>query len=162
MHILEEPGDATANAAGKELLTFVVLVVFALSLACDGIGLLTAETIWGELGYWDLLSGCAIGSVLGAVALVDLHRAPVELHATSIAFVRAVSHLGALSALVPEALVRAMDRMAGAAPSTHAPSGLSVALSVVGLALTAVGAWLGGELADRSAGGPPPVRDSGS
>jgi uncharacterized membrane protein len=124
-----------------------LLVVFPLglllmSVILDIVGAVTEQPMWGAAACWNIVAGLACGLLAGIFGLIDLAEIPAETRAATVGIVHAVLNMAVLGLFSVSLVVRALD------PSPLPPT-IAIILSVIGLALTGVSGWLGGELVAR-------------
>ncbi len=123
-----------------------MLIVFPLGLLVtavifDGIHYATAGPRWAEVAYWMIAAGL-IGGLLAAVpGVVDWAAIPSGTRAKAIGTWHGLGNVGVLVLFAVSLYLRSDN------PS--APTAAASLLSLAGLLLGAVTAWLGGELVDR-------------
>jgi uncharacterized membrane protein len=115
---------------------FVTAVVF------DLIHLVSANEVFGQVGYWNIVAGI-LGAVLAATTgLADWSKIPRDTRAKRIGLLHGAANTVVLLLFVLVWILR----------SDNAEHTLSAGLFVVellALAVSGVAAWMGGELVDR-------------
>ncbi len=123
-----------------------MLIVFPLgllatSLAFDIVHLITGTGFWARAAYWMIAAGL-IGGVLAApFGLIDWLAIPRGTRAKTIGLWHGAGNAVILVLFLLSWLLRR--------PDPAAPGGIPVVLSVIGVGMALVTAWLGGELVDR-------------
>jgi uncharacterized membrane protein len=123
-----------------------MLIAFPLGLLVtavifDGIHYATASPRWAEVAYWMIAAGL-IGGLLAAVpGVVDWAAIPSGTRAKAIGTWHGLGNVCVLVLFAISLYLRSDN------PSV--PTAAASVLSLVGLLLGAVTAWLGGELVDR-------------
>jgi uncharacterized membrane protein len=123
-----------------------VLIVFPLgllitSVVFDGVHYATGNPRWADIAFW-MIAGGVIGGVLAAVpGVIDWAAIPSGTRAKAIGTWHGLGNVVVLALFGASLYLRSDD------PS--APPGAALLLSLGGVALGAVTAWLGGELVDR-------------
>jgi uncharacterized membrane protein len=124
-----------------------MLIVFPLGLLItavifDVIYLVTGNTGFASVSYWNIAAG-VIGGLLAAVfGLVDWLAIPSGTRAKAIGLWHGVGNVVVVVLFIVSWLLRRGE-------PGHAPSRLAFALALVAICLGAVTGWLGGELVHR-------------
>ena len=121
-----------------------MLIVFPLgllgmSVIFDVIGLATGGSVWGLVAYWNIAAGLVIGLLAGAFGLVDLLAVPPGTRAARVGLTHALLNVVVIGFFAISFVLRTLD------PSPL-PSIAAFVVSVIGLLVAVVSAWLGGEL----------------
>jgi len=117
---------------------FVTAVIF------DLVRLITEDTVFGQVGYWNIAAGL-IGAVVAAAAgLLDWTAIPPGTRAKRVGLLHGAGNTVVLVLFLIAWLAR------GDSPDHVASTGLFT-LEVIAIAVSGVAAWLGGELVDRLA-----------
>ena len=123
-----------------------ILIVFPLGLLITGVVFDIVYQIWGDpdmarVSFWMISAGIIGGIVAAPFGLIDWLSIPSGTRARMIGAVHGLTNALALLLFIGSWWVR---YEAPARPSVTASI-----LSLVGLAMAAVGGWLGGELVER-------------
>ena len=123
-----------------------MLVVFPLGLLgtaviFDILRMITGNGYWSEIAFWVMAAGILSGLIAAPFGAIDWLGVPSGSRASRIGFLHGA---GNVVVLMLFALSWWMRRDAPGIPAA-----IAVALSFVGLALSLVTGWLGGELVDR-------------
>jgi uncharacterized membrane protein len=127
-----------------------MLIVFPLGLLgmaviFDVIRLVTGNGYWSEIAYWMMVAGVISGLVAAPFGAIDWTKIPAGTRAKRIGGVHGLGNVVVVVLFAGSWLLRRDD------PRT--PEALALTLSFIGIALSLVTAWLGGELVDRLAVG---------
>jgi uncharacterized membrane protein len=123
-----------------------MLIVFPLGLLAtavifDLIALVTRAARWSEVAYY-LIGAGVIGGLAAAVpGWIDWFAIPARTRAKRVGLIHGIGNVTVVVLFVASWLFRRDDP---AAPPTEA-----IVTGLLGLALVAITAWLGGELVDR-------------
>ena len=124
-----------------------MLIVFPLGLFItavifDLVQLISGDTIYGQVSYWNIVAGLIGGIVAALTGLLDWMAIPDGTRAKRIGLLHAGANSIVLLLFLIAWLVRMdnSDRLAG--------GGLFV-LEVIAIAVGGVAGWLGGELVNR-------------
>jgi uncharacterized membrane protein len=121
------------------------LTVFATSAILDAVGLATRRPAWGVAARGGLTAGLAAGAAAGIFAVAAVAGArPGSPHRRA-AHLRAAAHLGALSLFAGALVLRRGEQVIF-------PSTAALVLSLGGILLGAIAAWLTAELGSRVEG----------
>lgn len=124
-----------------------MLVMFPLALLATGVifdlvDLLGGAEVLGEVAYWNISVGLAVGLLAAVAGTFDLLAIPAGTRAKRVAVAHALTNAAVLL------LFAAVWFMRTGAEQQRAGGGL-IAIELVALAGLGVGAWFGGELVDR-------------
>jgi uncharacterized membrane protein len=124
-----------------------MLVMFPLGLLVtafffDLVDVLGGPDVLGEVAYWNITVGLAVGVLAAAAGVVDLLAVPHGTRAKRVAVVHGLVNAGVVILFAGAWVVRT-----GA--DSRAAGGALLAIELVALGGLAAGAWLGGELVDR-------------
>jgi uncharacterized membrane protein len=126
------------------LITFPI-GLFVTSVIFDIIYLLSSNTSWTQASFYMIGAG-AIGGLLAAVfGLIDWLAVPSGTRAKAIGLWHGIGNVVVTALFVVSWFIRRDN------PAT--PDTIAIILSIVGVLLATVTAWLGGELVDRLAVG---------
>ncbi|GIM81837.1 DUF2231 domain-containing protein [Salinispora arenicola] len=124
-----------------------MLVMFPVALLVtavlfDVVATLGGPDFLGEVAYWNITVGLAVGLLAAAAGTFDLLAIPTGTRAKRVALTHAAANVAMilLFAAVWAVRLNADSRAAG---------GALIAIEIVALAILGVSAWLGGELVDR-------------
>lgn len=120
------------------MLVHFPVALLSVSLLWDGVGLVTAGSVWWALSFWSLVVGLLAALPAAATGLVDYANLSVETSAGSVATRHLLFTGAAITAYLVSLLIRqAPDPLQGRRLVA------AVASSAVGLGLLAVGGHLG-------------------
>lgn len=124
-----------------------MVIVFPLGLFVTGtifdlVHLITDDDVFAQVGFWTIAAGL-IGAVVATLTgLLDWTSIPAGTRAKRIGLVHGVANTAVLLLFLLAWLLR-LDHVA------HRPGAGPFTAEVIGLAISGVAAWLGGELVDR-------------
>jgi uncharacterized membrane protein len=127
--------------AAHPMLVVLPLGLFIFAVVCDLIYLVTREPSLGAVAYWNIGGGVVGGLAAALVGAVDWGAIPAGTRAKRIATFHGICNV--VVVLFAGSWLLRRDGV------DYQPSTVAVALSVAGLAVGTVAAWLGGELVDR-------------
>ena len=136
--------ESRAKALGHPIHQMLVPIPFGLlatAAVFDAIHLVADNGYWSEIAHWMIVAGLLGGLVAAPFGTIDWLAIP---HGTR---AKRVGGLHGLSNLVVIVLFAASWWLRRGDPA--APTTLAFLLGLVGLALSLVTGWLGGELVDR-------------
>ena len=124
-----------------------MLIVFPLGLfisgtVFDGLALWYGATTFATVAYWNMVGGIVGGLLAAVFGVIDWIAIPSGTRAKRIGLMHGAANVSVV-ALFGLAVLMRMDT-----PHALAPTGIFL-LQLAGVALGAVGGWLGGELVDR-------------
>ncbi len=124
-----------------------ILIPFPLGLLItsfifDIVYLLTHNAIFSVVAFWMIAAGVIGGLIAAVPGVIDWLAIPPGTRARSIALWHLLSNVVAIILFVLSWLIRV-----GAPPAQT--GAVAIILSLVGVVLSGVGGWLGGELVDR-------------
>lgn len=124
-----------------------MLVMFPLGLLVtavvfDFIDLVGGPDVLGEVAFWNITVGLAVGLLAAVTGLVDWLAIPRDTRAKRVGALHGLLNLGLVVVFAIVWLVRL------GADGRDAGTGLFI-LELLALAVGSVSAWLGGELVDR-------------
>jgi uncharacterized membrane protein len=122
------------------------LIVFPLgllvtSVVFDVIHLITGTALWAVVAFWMIVAGVAGGLAAAPFGIWDWIGIPNNTRAKRIGLLHGVGNVIVILLFAASLMLRK--------DNTAAPEGFAILLSVVGVAIGAVTAWLGGELVTR-------------
>jgi len=124
-----------------------MLVMFPVALLATAVLFDVVDTVGGpdflgEVAYWNITVGLAVGLLAAAAGTFDLLAIPTGTRAKRVALTHAAANVAMilLFAAVWAVRLNADSRAAG---------GALIAIEIVALAILGISAWLGGELVDR-------------
>ncbi|MFI7577457.1 DUF2231 domain-containing protein [Micromonospora sp. NPDC049497] len=124
-----------------------MLVMFPVGLLVTAVLFDVVDTVGGpdflgEVAYWNITVGLAVGLLAAVAGTFDLLAIPTGTRAKRVALTHAAANVAVILLFAAVWVVRlnADSRAAG---------GALIAIEVVALAILGVSAWLGGELVDR-------------
>ena len=123
-----------------------ILIPFPLGLLItsfifDIVYLITGNAIFSVVAFWMITAGVIGGLIAAVPGVIDWLAIPHRTRARSIALWHLLSNVVAIVLFALSWLIRI-----GASPGAGA---IAIILSLVGVVLSGVGGWLGGELVDR-------------
>ncbi len=118
------------------------LGLLSTSVLFDVAGLVSRRAAWAQAALGDLQAGLAAGAVAVVLALVAIAAPRPGSRDRELSVLRASTEGSALTLFAGAWMIRRMD-------GTPFPSSTALVLSAAGLALGAIAAWLGAELALR-------------
>jgi uncharacterized membrane protein len=123
------------------MLIVIPLGVLATSLVFDIVRLLTNRPVFSEIAFWDIAVGVVGGLLAALFGLIDWLAIPGGTRAKSVGLWHGLGNVVVVGLFALSWLLR----------MGHAsePGAVPVVLSVVGVLLALVTAWLGGELVER-------------
>lgn len=126
-----------------------MLVVFPLGLLItsvlfDIIHYATGDTLWSTIAFWTIAIGLIGGIAAALVGLIDWLAMPGGTRAKRVGLNHAIVNAVVLGLFAASWFIRLPAEQAQAAPA-----GIAFILSLVGLAFSLVGGWLGGELVEQ-------------
>jgi uncharacterized membrane protein len=141
---MEEFMESRVKVAGHPL--HQMLIAFPLGLlgtaaVFDGIGKATGNERWAEASDLMIGAGLVGGAVAAVPGVIDFLAIPDGTRAKKIGLIHGIGNAAVLGLFAASWAKRREN--------PWDPDNAAVALSVGGLALSAVTAWLGGELVDR-------------
>ena len=124
-----------------------ILIPFPLGLLItsfifDIVFLITRTAIFSVVAFWMLTAGVIGGLIAAVPGVIDWLAIPHRTRARSIALWHLLSNVVAIILFAASWLIRV-----GAPPAQT--GAVAIILSLVGVVLSGVGGWLGGELVDR-------------
>jgi uncharacterized membrane protein len=136
--------ESRAKVMGHSL--HQMLIVFPLGLlgtavVFDLIHLGTGHPRWAEVSFWMIAAGVVGGLVAAPPGLIDWLAIPSGTRAKAVGAWHAIGNVIVLGAFAASWFLRRED--------PGAPGTAALALSIGGLVLSLVTAWLGGELVSR-------------
>ncbi len=136
--------DSRAKLLGHPL--HQMLIVFprgllATSVVFDIVFLATGNGRWADISFWMIASGVVGGLVAAVPGFIDWAAIPSGTRAKTVGLVHAIGNVLVLL-LFAVSWARRHD-------SPTDPGTVEIALSLVGVALSGVTGWLGGELVNR-------------
>lgn len=122
------------------------LIVFPLgllvtSVVFDVIHLITGTALWAVVAFWMIVAGVAGGLAAAPFGIWDWIGIPNNTRAKRIGLLHGVGNVIVILLFAASLMLRKAN--------TAAPEGFAILLSVVGVVIGAVTAWLGGELVTR-------------
>jgi uncharacterized membrane protein len=120
---------------------FLPLGLLAGSIGADVIYLVTHDASWATMAFRLMAGGLVAGVVAAPVGFIDWLAIPVTTRAHRIGMAHGLGNMVVLTLFLLSWLVRRGE--------THIPSVPALVLSFLGLALTGLTAWLGGEMVSR-------------
>ncbi len=136
--------ESKAKLLGRPLHPMLIVFPMGLlivSLFFDVLHAITGSAAWAQMAYYLIVLGVILGVVAAVPGVVDWMAIPRRTRARRVAAFHAII---SVTVLVLFAITWGMRLTDPFAPETTA-----VLVSVLGVALLLVGAWLGGELVDR-------------
>jgi uncharacterized membrane protein len=123
-----------------------MLIVFPLGLLpvaaiFDIIYLYTQNGHWADVSYWIIAAGVIGGLIAAVFGLIDWLGIPTGTRAKSIGLVHGLTNVVVVALFIVSWLLRR--------PNPAAPDLLPIVLGFVGVALSFLSGWLGGELVYR-------------
>jgi uncharacterized membrane protein len=123
-----------------------MLIVFPLGLlgtavVFDLIYLATDRSLWTGMAYYLIGAGLITGLLAAVFGLVDWLAIPSGTRAKAVGAWHGIGNVIVMALFFASWIIRL--------PSPDAPETTAIVLSLTGLALSLVTAWLGGELVDR-------------
>jgi uncharacterized membrane protein len=140
----EGPVESRAKLFGhpihQQLIVFPLGLLFT-SVVFDGIYLVTRNSMWTVIAFWMIVAGVAGGLAAAPFGLWDWIGIPNGTRAKRVGLLHGVGNVILLLLFAASLMLRK--------DNTAAPEGFAILLSGVGLVLSAVTGWLGGELVTR-------------
>jgi uncharacterized membrane protein len=125
------------------MLVVFPLGLFAMSLVFDGIYLVTADPVFAQTAYWNILAG-VIGGLLAAVfGFWDWLTIPAKTRAKRIGLLHGGINVIVVVMFIASWLMRRADEL------HHVPSPAALVISCIAILLVMMSGWLGGELVER-------------
>lgn len=124
------------------MLVMFPLALFVTAVVFDFVDMVGGPAFLGEVAYWNILVGLAVGVLAAAVGAVDLLAIPGGTRAKRVGLTHGLVNLGMVILFAGAWVVRMTA-------DSRAAGGALFAIEVVALVGAMVGAWLGGELVDR-------------
>jgi uncharacterized membrane protein len=123
-----------------------MLIVFPLgllggSVIFDIAYLITRAGHWAEMAFWMIAAGVVSGLVAAVFGAIDWNAIPSGTRAKAVGLWHGVGNVVVVGLFIAGWLLRR--------PAPQSPATLAIALSFVGVGLSVVTGWLGGELVDR-------------
>ena len=117
------------------------LGLLSTSLVFDIVHLLKRDRLWSQLAFWNIAGGIIGGLAAAVFGLIDWLAIPSGTRAKRVGLLHGVGNVVVVALFGASWLLRRGE------PGKR--SALPVILSALGVALSAVTGWLGGELVDR-------------
>ncbi|MDX1931716.1 MAG: DUF2231 domain-containing protein [Capsulimonadales bacterium] len=125
-----------------------MLVMFPLGLLItatffDIAGMVSGYEAWHQAAFWMIGTGTVAGFVASVFGIVDWVAIPMGTRAKSVGLIHGVVNLAMLALFLIAWLLRRGQA------SVLDPGWIPIALQVIAVGMSGVGAWLGGELVER-------------
>jgi uncharacterized membrane protein len=136
--------EARAKLFGHPIHQMLIVLPLGLlggSIIFDIVHLSTGAGRWADMAFWMIFVGVISGLVAAFFGLIDWFAIPNGTRAKRIGLLHAVGNVVVLLLFVVSWLMRR--------EVPESPSGAAVVISAIGVALSLVTGWLGGELVDR-------------
>ncbi len=117
------------------------LGLLSTSLVFDIVHLLKGDRLWSQLAFWNIAAGIIGGLAAAVFGLIDWAAIPSGTRAKRIGLLHGVGNVVVVALFGASWLLRRGE------PGKR--SSLPIVLSVLGVGLSTVTGWLGGELVDR-------------
>ena len=117
------------------------LGLLATSIAFDIVYLLTGNGKWSEIAFWMIAAGVIGGLVAAVPGLIDWLAIPSGTRAKAVGLWHGGGNVVAIVLFIVSWLLRVGE--------PGEPGAIPIILSVVGVILSGVTGWLGGELVER-------------
>ncbi len=117
------------------------LGLLSTSLVFDVVHLLKGDRLWSQLAFWNIAAGIIGGLAAAVFGLIDWLAIPPGTRAKRIGLLHGVGNVVVVALFGTSWLLRRGE------PAKR--TALPISLSALGVFLSAVTGWLGGELVDR-------------
>jgi uncharacterized membrane protein len=117
------------------------LGLLSTSLVFDVVHLLKRDRLWSQLAFWNIAAGIVGGLAAAVFGLIDWLAIPSGTRAKRVGLLHGVGNVVVVGLFGASWLLRRGE------PGKR--SALPITLSALGVVLSAVTGWLGGELVDR-------------
>jgi uncharacterized membrane protein len=136
--------EARAKLLGHPIHQMLVVLPLGLlvgSFIFDLMFLATGAAHWADVAFWMIIAGIISGLIAAVFGFIDWLAIPSQTRAKSVGLLHAVGNVIMLGLFLVSWLVRRPDPLN--------PEAIAFVLSGLGVALSGVTGWLGGELVDR-------------
>ena len=137
---MESKAKQFGHAIHPMLIAFPLGLLVA-SIVFDVVYLLTGNGKWSEISFWMIAAGVVGGLVAAVPGLIDWLAIPSGTRAKAIGLWHGGGNVVAIVLFIVSWLIRAGE--------PGEPGAIPIILSVVGVILSGVTGWLGGELVER-------------